>query len=295
MANKNKKSGKNKFNVFDYLKLGSKGGSGNVEARLQLDKGKKTSKRKAAGHDGMIEASHKRPCSSELGTSRAGALQGEGTTLSMNLLETESAFDSVLVARKIASGMLAPADKDKLNAPCYVNSSASVHHAYLALMHALKTEEQTRAEAKRASDFQEQNFQLKEKLKKLKDVEAEVKDLRAEVVSLNEKLVEAEADKGKVVKEALSNFQSTPEFEAAAKEANEEAVIGTFELCLDEVRHVYPDLDLSMVSLKNLKTAHTDGAGEDTITLAAEVNAASPAAEDGTEVDADAVRGEATS
>ncbi|OMO62056.1 Transposase (putative), gypsy type [Corchorus capsularis] len=263
MADKNSKdgkSGKNKFNVFYYIKLGSKGGSSVVEAGLPLDKGKKASKRKAAGNDGTVEASPKRPCSSELGTSQA-----------------------VLV------------DKEKLNAPCYVNSSASVHHAYLALMHALKAEQQARAKTKKASDFQKQNFQLKERVRKLKNAEAEVKDLRAEVVSLNKKLAEAEAKKEKAVQEALANFQSTPEFEAAAKEANEEAVIGTFELCLDEVRYVYPNLDLSMVSLKNLKTAHTEGVEEDTITLAAETNAVTPVAGDGTEVDGDGIRGDATS
>ncbi|OMO50219.1 hypothetical protein CCACVL1_30568 [Corchorus capsularis] len=65
----------------------------------------------------------------------------------------------------------------------------------------------------------------------MKNIEAEVKDLRAELASLKKKLAEAEAEKGRAVREARSNFQHTPEFVAAAKEANE-AVIGTFGFVL---------------------------------------------------------------
>ncbi|OMP03673.1 hypothetical protein CCACVL1_02318 [Corchorus capsularis] len=303
-TNERGKNNKNKFNIFYYIKSRNKGGSSIVELNSKSDQGKKVSKRKATEHVDTVVAFLKWHRDSDVGAILPGnamvpeeciAMVPKECTLSAKLLETDSAFESASVARKIASGMLAPADKDKLNTPCYVNSSASVHHAYLALMHALKTDEQARAEIKKVSDFQEQNFQLKEKVKKMKNIEAEVKDLRAEVASLKKKLAEAEIEKGRAVREARSNFQRTPEFVAAAKEANKEAVIGTFGLCLDEVRYVYPDLDLSMVSLKNLKTAHAYGVEGDTTTLAAEVNAVSPTPEDGTELCADGIRGDATS
>ncbi|OMO99829.1 E3 SUMO-protein ligase CBX4 [Corchorus capsularis] len=111
-TNKGGKSSKNKFNIFDYLKPGSKGDFGNVEMESPLDKGKKAFKRKAHEHLGMVEASPKRYRDSDVGAVLPGnAMVLKECTLSMKLLETESAFESPLVTRKSASNMLALADK----------------------------------------------------------------------------------------------------------------------------------------------------------------------------------------